>query len=282
MRADDGGVKLVRVPGTIVQSTPMPGITLILAAPFPSRLRYLWPLMSSFAYVTRVIIVKSELSDDEYMKSSALSSCVYGPMILRGMSQGGRTRPVDVEICDANETITREWMERLGLLDSDDDDDDDDDDEGGVNENDGIARIFLDCGNEQEMPPPARNVVLERCGRRRCHAGGRKGRMPSAILAVGPERGWTDNEARVFVDECGFESATLGGSILRVDAAVVVGLGIVSAALDECHAMGMTGGGGSDDAIAGRMETSTRKRALESSPTSHDDEPRSPFNVEGE
>jgi hypothetical protein len=149
---------------------------------------------------------------------------------------------VEVEICDANETITRGWMERLGLLISDDDED----------ENDGIARIFLDCGNEHEMPPPARNVVLERCGRRRSHAGevGERTtttttrRIPSAILAVGPERGWTDDEADVFVDECGFKSATLGGSILRVDAAVVVGLGIVSAALDECHIMtGTTGGG---------------------------------------
>jgi hypothetical protein len=36
------------------------------------------------------------------------------------------------------------------------------------------------------------------------------------------------------VGGCGFRSATLGGSILRVDAAVVAGLGMVSAALDEC------------------------------------------------
>jgi hypothetical protein len=88
MRTDDGGVKLVRVPGTIVMSVPMPEITLVLAVPFPSRMRYLWPLISAFAYVTRVIIVKSKLSDGEYMKSSALSSRVYGPMIARGMSQG--------------------------------------------------------------------------------------------------------------------------------------------------------------------------------------------------
>ena len=59
--------------------------------------------------------------------------------------------------------------------------------------------------------------------------------IPSAIVAVGPERGWTEEEANVFVKECGYRSATLGCSVLRVDTAVVAGLGIVSAALDECH-----------------------------------------------
>jgi len=65
------------------------------------------------------------------------------------------------------------------------------------------------------------------------------------VLAVGPERGWTDDEAKFFVEECGFRSATLGGSILRVDAAVVAGLGMVSAALDEC--MRSQGRGGSEE-----------------------------------
>jgi len=76
---------------------------------------------------------------------------------------------------------------------------------------------------------------------------------PSAILAVGPERGWTDDKAKIFTKECGFQRATLGGhSILRVDAAVVAGLGIVSAALDECQRIG-----GSDDDGAWEKETTT-------------------------
>ena len=57
----------------------------------------------------------------------------------------------------------------------------------------------------------------------------------SVVLAVGPERGWTQQEAKLFVDECGFEAASLGNSILRVDSAVISGLAICSATLDECH-----------------------------------------------
>ena len=43
----------------------------------------------------------------------------------------------------------------------------------------------------------------------------------SAILAIGPERGWSEQEANMFADECGFEAASLGSSILRVDTAVI-------------------------------------------------------------
>ena len=227
---------------------PLPEITLLLAFPFPSRLRYLWPVISSFAMVTRIVVVGSRLSNSEYAKSSASHPTVYGPAIVAGMSQGGNTRPVKVEVFPmVGESISREWMERRGLarrggarrrgreggvgdVGGDDDEadcdgkkaDEDDDD-------DGTARIFLDCGDEGgAVPPPARDVVLERC------LGRRRRTPPSAVLAVGPERGWTDDEAGVFVGGCGFRSATLGGSILRVDAAVVAGLGMVSAALDEC------------------------------------------------
>jgi RsmE family RNA methyltransferase len=58
---------------------------------------------------------------------------------------------------------------------------------------------------------------------------------PKSIIAFGPERGWTDEEASIFVNECKFESVSLGSSILRVDTAVIAGIGIVSAALDECQ-----------------------------------------------
>jgi 16S rRNA U1498 N3-methylase RsmE len=247
----NGGVRLVCEPPNAVPSPPLPEITLLLVFPFPARLRYLWPVISSFAMVTRVVVVRSRLSNAEFAKSSALHPAVYGPAIEAGMSQGGRTRPVRVDVCPVDETISRAWMERRGLVrarrgggergDGDgrdagvDDGDDDDDD-------DGTARIFLDCGDEGEVPPPARDVVLGRCLGRRARSGARP--APSAVLAVGPERGWTNDEARVFVGECGFLSATLGGSILRVDAAVVAGLGMVSAALDECVREGR---GGSDD-----------------------------------
>ena len=258
LHKQNGGVRLMckkaeqpRNAG-VPPSSPLPEITLLLAFPFPARLKYLWPVISSFAMVTRIVVVKSQLSNAEFAKSSASHPTAYGPAIEAGMSQGGNTRPVRVEVCPVDESMSREWMERRGLVrarrggggervDVGGDDAEDDDD-------DGTARIFLDCGDEVEVPPPpARDVVLERClGRRRTRSSGIiRDPPPSAVLAVGPERGWTDDEAKFFVEECGFRSATLGGSILRVDAAVVAGLGMVSAALDEC--MRSQGRGGSEE-----------------------------------
>lgn len=211
-RREGGGVRLVPIANTMIEARRGPEIALVLAVPFPARLKYLWPVVASFAAVTRVVIVRGRLSDPEFCRSSALKPSVYEPMIERGMSQGGRTRAVTVDVRLEDDAISKESFERLGLLGDGDD---------------GVARIFLDCGDEEGTPPPARDVVLRSCGNVRG--------IPSAVVAVGPERGWTEEEAKVFVEECGFGSAMLGSSILRVDAAVVSGLAIVSAALDECH-----------------------------------------------
>ena len=212
----NGGIRLVPHAETMIASPRLPEITLILAVPFPSRLKYLWPVMASFATVSRIVIVRGKLSNPEFCQSSALRPSVYEPMIEAGMSQGGRTRPIKVDICVEDESISKKLLERLGIV-------------GNNSAADGIARIFLDCGDENATPPPARDVVTEQCGNKDNNS-----ELPSAILAVGPERGWTDEEADIFVKQCCFSSAMIGSSILRVDTAVVAGLAVVSAALDEC------------------------------------------------
>jgi RsmE family RNA methyltransferase len=113
------------------------------------------------------------------------------------MGQGVRTRPVQVDIC-VDDFVSKSLLEELGLLKEE---------------------------SSKTIPPPARDIIMKHCSQS-C--------IPKAIIALGPERGWTESEAKLFVDECGFESATLGSSILRVDTAAIVGVGIVSAALDDC------------------------------------------------
>ena len=135
--------------------------------------------------------------------------------------QGGRTRQIKVDVCVSDDDIvSKQLLDKLGLLCTPDNN---------TVHDDGVARVFLDCGDENTIPIPARDAVLKQFTKIRTVA------PPSAIIAVGPERGWTADEATLFVNECGFESATLGNSILRVDTAVIASLGIVSAALDECH-----------------------------------------------
>jgi len=215
LQRQNGGVRLVPKPGTIVMpSIRLPEITLLLAVPCPACLKYLWPVMASFSAVTRIVIVRAKRSNPEFIISKALQPSVYESMIEKGMSQGSCLRPIRVDICLEEPTSGR-LLERLGLVNND-------------NKDDGTARIFLDCGDDYTTPAPVRDVVLEQCKKR-------SDEVPSAILAIGPEKGWTDKERNTFIKECGFKSAMLGSSVLRVDATVMSGVGIVSAALDECQ-----------------------------------------------
>ena len=210
----NNGVQLIPKPNTIIYSPVVPEITLILAVPFPARLKYLWPVIASFIEVTRVVIIRSALSNPEFELSKALQKTTYETLLEKGMSQGMRTRPVKVDIClDENESIP-DTLKRLGLIHSN------------KNNSDGISRVFLDCGDENDTPPPVRDIIIKHCSSNIQNS--------SVVLAIGPERGWTEQEATVFANECGFEAASLGSSILRVDTAVISGLAICSAALDEC------------------------------------------------
>eukprot|EP00986_Skeletonema_menzelii_P003312 scaffold995_cov135-Skeletonema_menzelii.AAC.2 len=214
-----GGIRLEIQSDTLFVPPEEPGITVILAVPFPMRIKALWPVISSFTAVTRIVIVKGQLSNPEFNATKNLLPEVYSSLIEKGMMQGGRTRQVKVDVCVSDDdTVSKDLLNRLGLLCKSDD-----------KKHDGVARVFLDCGDETTTPTPARDVVLEHCSKVTTTA------PPSAIIAIGPERGWTAEEASLFVNECGYESATLGNSILRVDTAVIASLGIVSAALDECN-----------------------------------------------
>lgn len=246
LQRQNGGIRLVPKQNTLIKCPDLPEITLILAVPFPMRLKYLWPVIASFAAVTRVVILRGKLSNPEFCGTTALKPNIYEDMIEKGMSQGGRTRPIRVDTCEG-EHVSKSLIERLGLIC----------DNSTTGEGDGVARIFLDCGDEDSTPSPARDIVLEQyIGKARSNS---RGTPPSAIIAVGPERGWIDDEAKVFVNECGFKTATLGCSILRVDTAVVAGLGIVSAALDECQSKEVLSES-SEEAAAVEDQDSKRQR----------------------
>lgn len=217
LQLDDTSIVLILLDDSFEEPQVEPEITVIVALPFPARLKALWPVLASFGAVTRVVVVKGHLSNEEFCEASALQPKVYEALIEKGMSQGVRTRLVEVDVC-IDECVSQQLLQQLGLSKEND-----------CSSKNDVARLFLDCGNKNFVPPPARNVVLKYCSQ--CS-------HPKAIIAFGPERGWTDKEANLFVNGCGFESATLGSSILRVDTAVIVGVGIVSSALDECQEQG--------------------------------------------
>jgi 16S rRNA (uracil1498-N3)-methyltransferase len=60
-----------------------------------------------------------------------------------------------------------------------------------------------------------------------------EGQRPAkAVLAIGPEGGWTDSEFAV-AQSCDFLEASLGQLILRTETAVIAALASLNYALDD-------------------------------------------------
>jgi hypothetical protein len=55
-----GGIRLEIQSDTLYAPPDEPEITLLLAVPFPMRIKALWPVISSFSAVTRIVIVKGK------------------------------------------------------------------------------------------------------------------------------------------------------------------------------------------------------------------------------
>ena len=224
------------------QAQQQPEMTLILAIPQPKRLQKLWSVISQMG-VTRIVLIRAKLSPfGTHCQSSKFNEGSYRALIEEGMAQGAHTRKVRVDV-EVDEVISPAVLQRLGLTsvsDGDGGDGGNGDDNMKTDEVKRQARLFLDCGDESGMVvPPARDVVMEACALPNNDKGKTSkaaSATPSAVLAIGPERGWTEEEARLFQDVGGFRMASLGPSILRVDVAVVAGLALVSAALDEAAA----------------------------------------------
>ena len=73
-------------------------------------------------------------------------------------------------------------------------------------------------------------------------------------LAIGPERGWTDDEAMAF-DRAGFTMASLGPGILRTDTAAIAAVALAPDVLLE-----PTENCDGDDALEETSETPKRAR----------------------
>lgn len=206
-------------------------IVLVLSLPFPKRLKGLWAQITSMG-VTRICIIRGMLSDPNYRKSSVVTPQVYQPLVEEGMSQGCHTKEVAVDV-SVDEVMSRGVLDRLGLAAATTNATTTTKSSTSHDE----IRIFLDCGDETMEPLPCRQVIMNRLS-----AGSQTtttakttpgiNKKKRIVVAIGSERGWTDDEAKLF-HEAGYESASLGRSILRVDTAVIAGLGIISATLDE-------------------------------------------------
>jgi 16S rRNA (uracil1498-N3)-methyltransferase len=232
----DGSVQLALCkedgdPHNNSNSHSLPRVTLILAMPFPMRLKHLWPVVASMG-VDRIMVIRSCLSNPDFCNTRALQPESYLPLLREGLSQGGHTQLPRVDI-HVSENVSAESLGKHLK----------DDPRAKTNIN-----IFLDCGDETCVPPTVREVIQNHQKQNPLSQ-----QHLSATVAIGPERGWTEGEAQMF-QRAGFQAASLGPSILRVDTAVVAALSLTKAALQDCWSQGSP----SDD-----LRNTNKKRRVE-------------------
>lgn len=192
---NDAGCITLRL-DALCDPPPKPRVELLLGLPYPRVMKQMWAILSSLG-VSRICVFKAELSDPDFGNTSALTREVYDPLILEGLSQSVETRR---PVVDA-------WQKRglsdvLAVLDS------------GAQ-----RRLFCDVG---DFP------TIRRCLRTTRH-------LPAStktVVAIGPERGWTDAEATLFKN-AGFDAASISRCVLRTDVACIAAISLVVDALRE-------------------------------------------------
>eukprot|EP00633_Aureoumbra_lagunensis_P009534 CAMPEP_0197308756 /NCGR_PEP_ID=MMETSP0891-20130614/7259_1 /TAXON_ID=44058 ORGANISM="Aureoumbra lagunensis, Strain CCMP1510" /NCGR_SAMPLE_ID=MMETSP0891 /ASSEMBLY_ACC=CAM_ASM_000534 /LENGTH=190 /DNA_ID=CAMNT_0042793425 /DNA_START=402 /DNA_END=974 /DNA_ORIENTATION=+ len=174
-----------------------PQLELILALPYPRTMKALWAVLTSLG-VTKITVVTSALSDPDFKKSSVISPSIYEPLILEGLTQAGvyTTRP-SVHI--ATFKSLTQLISTYNTF-----------------QDESCIKLLFDLGKDL---PSVRQVL-------------RSDKYHGAICAIGPERGWTDDEAEAFIT-AGFYSISLGQPVLRTDVACIAALTLVSDALSN-------------------------------------------------
>ena len=210
------------------QQQPLYNIALVVAAPFPKVMKSLFTNIPSMG-ISRIVVIRSHLSHEDHCKTSILQNPnEYTNLVEEGLSQGCHTYFPKIDI-DIDSIITAESLKQL-LLPKDG--------EGHVDNIQNIdtenttspdaVKLFLDCGNETYDPPPILRVLIDKLKNNSSSIQTKA----NVIIAIGPERGWTDHEMTLF-ENVGFHSAMLGKSILKVETATIASLGIVCSVLDS-------------------------------------------------
>ena len=162
-------------------------LALILAMPRPRVLRRLLPQLVALG-AAEINIVGAARVEGSYFRSHLLREEEYMPLIEDGLAQSRRTSVPSVNVIKQ----LRPWLEERCAGEA--------------------WRGFLLCAAE---PGPVSESWLEV---RNCRG---------AVLAVGPEGGWLDDELE-YVFACGFRRISLGPQPLRTETACVSAIGAMS------------------------------------------------------
>jgi RsmE family RNA methyltransferase len=170
-----------------------PSVDLLLALPRPKVMRRLWAQVAALG-VGQIILTNAERVERNYFDTHVLAPDIYRPLLVEGLEQARDTRLPLVSI-----------HRRLKVLVEDD--------------LDGL------CASGVRLVAHPGSTLTFRTALGRdpaCVPGG----QARALLAVGPEGGWTDFELRLLATH-GFGAVGMGARTLRSDTACVALLALL-------------------------------------------------------
>lgn len=169
----------------------VPPVDLILAMPRPKVMKRLWAQLAALG-VRRIAIVNAERVERFYFDSHVLSPPFYRPLLIEGLEQSETTFLPEVRVEKQLKVFIEDDLKIW---------------------TDAGVRLAADVAAKQSLPEAWPAELAER-----------------AVLAVGPETGWSDYERDMFVRH-GFRFFTAGRRTLRADTACVALLTLVRARL---------------------------------------------------
>ena len=196
---DSDVVRLSLDVSTLRWPAARPSIRVVVGLPFPKVVKSFWSVFAAFG-VEAIFYAPATLSNADFAKTSALDEKIYTPLLLEGLAQAEDTRLPSVQIFKTK-TIT-------DLLADD-----------FFSDDDNYCKLLLHLGDFPSIRTCLRDWY------RQCE-------KPGILLAIGPERGWTNAEATAF-QSAGFIPASLGDPILRTDTAAIAALALARDALTD-------------------------------------------------
>lgn len=169
---------------------PRPPADLLLAVPRPKVMRRLWAQLAALG-VGQIILTNANRVERDYFATHILTEPTYRPLLLEGLQQARDTRVPRVSIHRQFRILVEDHLDAL-----------------------------FPSGVRLVATPGANASIADALG-------GHQGR---ALLAVGPEGGWSEFELSL-LGEHGFTRVGLGPRTLRADTACIALLANVYAAL---------------------------------------------------
>jgi RsmE family RNA methyltransferase len=185
---------------------PRPPVDLLLALPRPKVLRRLWAQLAALG-VGRIILTNAERVERNYFDTHLLDADVYRPLLVEGLQQARDTRLPIVSIHRRLKVLVEDDLDHLCP--------------GGV-------RLVAHPGSETTFA--AALVTTATAGPSTGSTEVEAPEVPKggarALLAVGPEGGWTEFELRL-LEAHRFGAVGMGPRTLRSDTACIALLALL-------------------------------------------------------